>query len=109
MAQTATVRGVILDEKRLPVENVNIALNNRGTQSNANGFYQLTIAADEKVTITFSHISYENITLNIQLQEDEDYEFNPVMKLNIAQIGEVILTSKKRKAVEGIQSISPEK
>lgn len=108
-AQTATVRGVILDENRLPVANVNISVNNSGTQSNANGFYQLTIPAGEKVAIAFSHISYARITVNFELQNDEEYEFNPVMKINVEQIGEVVLTSKRRKAIEGIQTISPEK
>ncbi len=110
LAQTATVRGVILDENDRPVEDVNITINtNRGTPSNVNGFYQLRVPAGENVTINFSHIAHEAVTLTLQLQEGEEYEFNPVMKINVAQIGEVVVTSGQRKAIAGIQVISPEK
>lgn len=107
MAQTATVRGVILDENTLPLSDVNITLGDSGTKSNTNGFYRMDIPAGAKITISFSHISYKNVTLELQLQSGETYEFNPVMRLDVEQIGEVVLTSKRRKAVEGIQTISP--
>lgn len=107
MAQTATVRGVILDENTLPVSDVNIVLGDLGTKSNVNGFYRIDIPAGEKITLSFSHISYKSIVLELQLQSGETYEFNPVMRINVEQVGEVVLTSKRQKAVEGIQTISP--
>ena len=56
-AQTATIRGVILDESSHPIENVNITNQN-------NGFYQITITANQNTTLTFTHISYKKIIIS---------------------------------------------
>lgn len=107
-AQNATVKGIVLDENNAPVSDVNISSGNAGTQTNENGFYLLKIPADETVTIEFTHISLKKITLTLQLSNGEDFEFNPVMKINVAQIDEVTVTNSGRKAVEGVTNISPE-
>ncbi|NER14178.1 TonB-dependent receptor plug domain-containing protein [Leptobacterium flavescens] len=107
-AQRATVKGVILDENNQPVPNVNIVADGEGTQSNRNGFYSLSILANKNVVLTFSHISFKKVVLRLTLTDGEDYEFNPVLKVNIEQIDEVVVSSKGRKTVEGIVNISPE-
>ncbi len=107
-SQTAIVRGVILDENNAPIEDVNITYKQGGTQSNKNGFYKLSIPANIPVTLTFSHISHKKVVLKLILTDGEEYEFNPVLKVNIEQIDEVVLTLKGRKNVEGIVNISPE-
>ncbi|WP_046757646.1 TonB-dependent receptor [Kordia jejudonensis] len=109
IAQTATIRGVILDKNNAPIENVNISTSvDSGTKTNKNGFFKIVIPADEKITLTFSHISHKTITVTIQLKNGEDYEFNPVMSESTEQIGTVIIDSRKRKAVQGIETISAE-
>ena len=106
-AQSAIVRGVILNEDNEPVENVNIVSEIETTQSNQNGFFEISIPANKNTTITFSHLSHKSIEVSLRLDNSEDYEFNPVMTVNVQQIGEVVLNAKKRKEVEGIQTISP--
>ena len=106
-AQTATIRGIILDEDNQPIENVNIASDSKTSLSNKNGFYQLAIPSNQKVKVIFTHISNKKIEVTIQLSDGEDYEFNPKMTTKVEQIGEVIINAKKRKEVEGIQNISP--
>lgn len=109
IAQTATVRGVILDENNKPIENVNISTNvDTGTQTNKNGFFKIVIPADKKVTLTFSHITHKNITITLQLKNGEDYEFHPVMNNSAEQIGVVVVDSRRRKEVQGIQTVSAE-
>ena len=83
IAQSATVRGIILDDTNLPIEGVNIKAGTDGTTSNANGFYVLKIPANQDVTIVFSHISFKQVTLTINLKNGEEYEFNPVMNLEV--------------------------
>lgn len=107
IAQTATIRGVILNENNEPVENTNIISRTITTQSNKNGFYKLIIPSNQKTTIQFTHISNKKVEITIQLKDGEDYEFNPKMATNIEQIGEVVIHIGKRKEVEGIQSFSP--
>lgn len=107
VAQSAIVRGVILNEDNEPVENVSIISEIETTQSNQNGFFEINIPGNKNTTITFSHLSHKSIEVSLRLNDSEDYEFNPVMTVNIQQIGEVVINAKKRKEVEGIQTISP--
>ncbi|WP_046745771.1 TonB-dependent receptor [Kordia zhangzhouensis] len=109
IAQTGTVRGVILDAKNHPIEAVNVKTSlGTGTQTNKNGFFIISVPADTQITLTFSHISHKDIKLTVLLKNGEDYEFYPIMSTSEEQIGAVILDSRKRKAVEGIQTLSAE-
>ena len=107
LAQTARVKGVILDEFNLPIENVTIKSGDKGTVTNANGFYFLEIPANTKVTLTFSHVSFKKTTVEITLKPNEDYELNPVLSSKVEQIGEVTVTGANKKRVEGITAIDP--
>lgn len=108
-AQTGTVRGVILDANNQPIDAVNIKTSvGTGTQTNKNGFFKIVIPANEKVTLTFTHIAHKPITVTVQLKNGEDYDFYPIMSTTAEQIGAVVIDSRKRKAVEGITTISAE-
>ena len=106
-AQTARVKGIILDENNQPVENVTINYQYKSANTNANGFYELIIPANQKVTIVFSHLSLKKTTATLQLKPNEDYEFNVVMNAKVEQMGEVIVIN-NRKRVQGITNIEPE-
>ena len=43
-SQTATIKGIILDEANQPIVGVNISAGDNGTQTNENGFYLLKIS-----------------------------------------------------------------
>ncbi len=108
VSQSATIRGIILDESNNPIEGVNIATSDSGTQTNENGFFLLKIPANQDISIEFTHISHERVSIRFNLKNGEEYEFNPVMKLEIEQIATVIISGNQRKAVEGIVTITPE-
>ena len=108
-AQSATIRGVILDEFNTPIPGVNITAGaKKGTQTNINGFFILRIPAKTDVTVTFSHISYKNITSVFNLKRGKELEFNPVMNESVEQIGTIVLNGKRRKDIEGIITLAPE-
>lgn len=107
-SQTATVKGVILDDTNLPVYNASIKAESDGTTSNENGFYLLKIPANTDVTIEFTHLSFKRVVITVNLKNGQEYEFNPVMNLDIEQIATVIIKSSNRKSVEGVTSITPE-
>jgi hypothetical protein len=107
LAQTARVKGVILDEFNLPIENVTVKVGDKGTVTNANGFYFLEIPANTKVTLTFSHVSFKKTVVEVTLKPNEDYELNPVLSSKVEQIGEVTVTGANKKRVEGITAIDP--
>ena len=106
-AQTARVKGIILDDNNNPVDDVNISYQNQSTSSNANGFYTITIPANRKIILVFTHISLKRITATIELKPDDDYEFNVVMSSEAEQLGDVIIVN-NRKRVQGITNIDPE-
>lgn len=108
LAQTARIKGVILDKNNQPVENVNVSYSNVGTQSNKIGFYDIKVPANQKVTLVFTHVSLKKITIIFSLDSNEQKEFNPVMSDLEEQMGEVIVTSNNRKLIQGVVTIEPE-
>ncbi|MBP2282877.1 hypothetical protein H4V97_001195 [Flavobacterium sp. CG_23.5] len=107
-AQTARIKGIILDSNNKPIDNVNVVCLSKATQSNTNGFFDLAVPANQKVIVIFTHISLKKTTLSVQLKPNEDYEFNLVMNDREEQMGEVIVVSKNKKRVQGITTIEPE-
>lgn len=106
--QTSRVKGVILNENNQPIPGVSVSFLDNATVSNANGFYLLTVAANTKSTLAFSHISYQPFEVSLELKPNEDYEFNPVLSQEFEQIGAVEITVTGRKRVEGVTSIEPQ-
>ncbi|MBX9807821.1 MAG: TonB-dependent receptor, partial [Flavobacteriaceae bacterium] len=107
-AQSAHIKGIILDKNNQPVENVNVSSRGIGTKSNENGFYSLDLPANQKVVVVFSHVSLKKATVGVTLKPIEDYEFNLVMNDKDEQMGEVVITVNNKKRVQGITIIEPE-
>ncbi|MBC7641000.1 MAG: TonB-dependent receptor [Flavobacterium sp.] len=105
-AQTARVKGIVLDENSKPVEKVNITDGKNNTTTNENGFYSIVIDANKKVTLVFSHISLKKTTTVLELKSNEDLELNPVMNSKSEEMGELILISNKKR-FQGITTIDP--
>ena len=108
IGQTATLKGIVLNEQNQPIQGANIVSDEEGTTTNLNGFYTLKIPAKKNVEIRFSHLNYKLITATFNLKNGEELEFNPVLKNNYEQIETVVITGSKRKDLEGITTISPQ-
>ena len=108
MGQSATLRGIVLNELNEPLEGVNVVSENNGTTTNINGFYILKIPANTDFKIRFSHINYKYLEAPFNLKNGEELEFNPVLKSNYEQIETVVITGSKRKELEGVTTISPQ-
>lgn len=107
-SQTATIKGVILDQNNQPISNVNIKYETNGTVSNANGFYSLKIPANQNILIEITHISFKKVEGVFNLKNGEQFEFNPVMNTASEQIATIIVTNKRLRDVEGIITLKPE-
>ena len=106
--QTATITGVVLNENNEPLSDVNISSSSNGTFTKYDGFYSLSIIADQAMTITFSHLGHKNVVLeNLILITNETFEFNPVMKTDTIQVDGVTITPGGKKSVEGILTVPP--
>ena len=60
--QTARVKGIVLDENNKPVEKVNITDGKSKTVTNENGFYALSVEANKKISLIFTHVSLSRIS-----------------------------------------------
>ena len=107
-SQSAEINGVILDTNDFPIENVNIISNSSGTVSNSNGFYSINVNSNQDVNIEFTHINFKNINLKFNLNDNEIFEFNPVMNESVEQIATIVLNSKSRENFSGVSNIDPE-
>ncbi|QAA80603.1 TonB-dependent receptor [Aequorivita sp. H23M31] len=107
-AQKATIKGIVLDEFNQPISGANVIYDDLGTITDLDGFYILEIPAKKAVVLTFSHVSYKKIQITVNLSTNEDYEFNPVLSATVEQIGEVVISGRENKRVEGVTTISPE-
>ncbi|GAL71034.1 TonB-dependent receptor [Jejuia pallidilutea] len=107
-SQEATIKGVILNENNQPIPKVSVKTGNIGTETNDNGFYSLSIPANQDIAIEFSHISHEKVIATFNLKNGVIKEFNPVLSESIEQIATVVISGDRRKEVEGIISLQPE-
>jgi hypothetical protein len=106
-AQTARVKGVILDANNRPVDGVNIACASFSTNTNSNGFYLIKVPSGQKAVLVFTHVSLKKATVTVLLKANEDYEFNLVMNGQTEQMGEIIVNYTNKKEVVGLTNIEP--
>src|SRR5690606_39927505 len=95
-SQTATIKGVILDETNEPIANVHIKAGENGTTTNENGFYELKIPINTDVIVEFTHLSHKRIVSTFKLKNGQEIEFNPVMNTTIEQIATVVRSEERR-------------
>ncbi len=105
-AQTAIIKGVVKDARKNPIEGVSITYAAHGTTTDKNGAYQLTVAANKEITITFSHISYKTFTKTVKIPKNKILRFSPTLTLKVEEIQEVTVKSEKNNA-EGIIKVNP--
>lgn len=106
-AQSAHVKGVILDEQNRPVSDVNVTSLGTTKQSDANGFFEINVPSNKKTSLIFTHISLKMMSLTVNLKPNEVFVFNPVMNNSEEQMGEVFVSSRNKKRVQGITTVDP--
>lgn len=108
-AQKATIQGIILDENNEPIANVSVKIagTTTGTASDETGFYKLIVPANQKITIVFSSISFKSATQDFELDGKAPFEFNPVLKTDIEQMGTVTIDNTRTKEFAGVTNIDP--
>ncbi|MDO1500832.1 carboxypeptidase-like regulatory domain-containing protein [Winogradskyella maritima] len=108
-SQSATIRGVILDEAQNPISDVSIRFGtDAGTISNTNGFYDIKVPSDTDIVLIFTHIGHKRVEAKFNLKNGQELEFNPVLKTDVEQIAVVVINTNTKQSVEGVTTISPE-
>ncbi len=107
--QEAVLTGLILDDQNLPIKDVNIQFNDKGSTSDISGYYKIEVESNKTIDVIFSHINHKQLKISLELSENEVLEFNPILNTKFEQISEVILNSTTRSELKSILNISPEK
>lgn len=105
-AQNARVKGIILNENNLPVTDVNVSHSGNVTQSNSDGFFDISIPSDKKVIIIFTHVSQKMMAVTVTLKPNEIFVLNPVMNSYAEQMGEIVVMANKKR-IQGITTVDP--
>ena len=64
LAESITISGKVMGEKKNPIQNVNVYTNTKGTTTDKEGLFNLL--ANKNDFITFSHIGYEKMMINAE-------------------------------------------
>ena len=107
IAQTAIIKGVVLDSEGNGIENVSITSNNTGTSTNAEGEYALDVPAEIAIEIKFSHISFVTYIKRLRIPKGKTVQFSPKLQIKTEAIEEIIVKEERTK-VEGITKINTE-
>ena len=108
LAQQAIVRGIIINNNQVPIQNATVTSGSNGTTSNENGFYSLQVQSNKDILVIFQHIGYQNSTIKLQLEQGEIYELNPVIYESEEEIDEVIVHANKQQIIKGMTTLTPE-
>jgi len=101
---TTSIKGYITNKQQTPIKNVSVSFNNKGTISNADGYYELTIPIRKTIHITFSHVSYKKHVKKITLRSKRVLKYSPVLISLNNKLNEVVVKNKTNEA-KGITTI----
>ncbi len=111
-SQTAIVKGIIKNDKGNPISEVSVTYDKYGTTTNKNGEYLLKIPTNtgKRITVKFSHISYNTFTKRLTIQKGKTSNFSPTLSNRTEKMDEIIVDIKKIKkeelAAEGVEKIN---
>ena len=97
-AQNATIKGVIKNEFKEPIEGVAITSAQYGTETNKKGEYSLSIPAGIEIKIQFTHVAYKSIQKSVNIPKNKTFNFSPTLNVKVEEIDEVIVKNEKKDA-----------
>jgi len=95
----ATIKGKLVNENNEPIEGATVAIigASKGTVSDKNGQYSLTIPANIEVKVGITFVGFEPTTQTFQLNKNEVFEYSPRIKKSTTNIGEFELKEEKER------------
>mgnify|MGYP000247288852 FL=1 len=105
-AQTGIIKGIIKNASKEPIEGVAVTYLNNGTTTNEEGEYSLTIPAEKRITIVFSHVSFKTYQKAFTLPKNKTFRFSPILDAKVEEISEVKIEDHKKDA-QGYLKVNP--
>lgn len=104
-AQEGFVYGTITDELGNKLSDVHIRNGKKTYVSDGNGGYNISIPLNKKIKLVFSSISFNTVTKNIFLSDDNPLKIDVILKNKNEFIDEITLTEEKDGRLETIDEI----
>ncbi|MDD4224804.1 MAG: carboxypeptidase-like regulatory domain-containing protein [Mariniphaga sp.] len=97
-SRNATVRGIIYDQDRQPLDMVNIGLKDYpiGSSSNREGKFLLRIPAEKDVVILFSSLGYATYSDTLRAEADGDIFLEISLTATDLKLAEIVVTESRR-------------
>jgi len=106
-AQTAQIKGVVLNEQDSPVQNVLVQAQDRQVYTNANGFYFLEVSPSDQVTIKFQADAYQTVTYTESLKENQSFELNIRLSDHSEELKELVIDKNLQQRLKEQQLFRP--
>jgi hypothetical protein len=86
--QKGVVFGKVIAKNGKPIESVTVSIFGKpiGTSTDANGDYTLHVPAGEEITLVFSHISYEKVSVKLNLSPFERKQIDQKLETEVINI-----------------------
>lgn len=96
-AQTATVYGKVADIQKQAIPNSSVIIKGttQGKQCDDKGYYEISIPANQKITLVYSHVGNNPTEETFNLKEGERINFSPVLKETENNLIEVKIEDKE--------------
>jgi len=102
--KTSIIKGFVKDSKNNSVENVSVKYKETGTTTNADGFYQIRIPINSKITIEFSHVGFKTLTKEFFTKKRNIIRFSPVLISENEVLEEVVIKNEIKDA-QGVTTL----
>ena len=103
-AQSSSIQGVVIDENGNAINDVSISYNNEGTTSDVDGNYNLVVTTLERITVSFSHISFTSYSKIFTVPKGKVIRFSPKLNFKTEEIKEVYIKNRRNDS-EGITNV----
>lgn len=103
--KTTLLKGIVKNSNKEVIEKVSIKYGNVGTTSDSKGKYALRIPLNKKITVTFSHVSYNTLQKNIYVTNRNSIRFSPTLQTKTENLKEITVKD-IRKESSGVTKIS---
>lgn len=100
----ASITGTITGENGEVLAGVHIinAKTHQSHTSSVKGTYKLDCEAGQSITILFSHIGYQTLEKNFDLESGQKLEFNPILKEKRENLNEIDIAARQKLKNKGI-------
>ena len=98
--ETAFIKGKVTDKNRVPIFPTSVAIPGTpyGTVTDENGLFELEIPANEDLTISISHLGFEQVNFRLRLLPGQTHEIEQVLTESLQALNEVTIREEHERA-----------